>query len=77
MKEGISKLSMMACSFAIIIPDGFPTVMLEHGVYTKEKYIKLQEREDKYWKDKGSEVGIKDIIPEEIATVRFHLSPEK
>jgi hypothetical protein len=50
--------------------------MCDHGAYTKEEYIKLSERENKYWKDKGG-IGIKDLIPEEIAIVKFHLSPEK
>jgi hypothetical protein len=58
------------------IRDGFPKVMWEHGINTKEEYIKLREREDKYWKDKGG-MGIKDIIPEEIAMVKLYLSPEK
>jgi hypothetical protein len=39
-------------------------------------YIKLREREDKYWKDKRG-TGIEDLIPEEIAVVKLHLSPEK
>jgi hypothetical protein len=50
--------------------------MWEHGIYTKEEYIKLREREDKYWKDKGG-TGIKDLIPEEIAIAKLHLNPEK
>jgi hypothetical protein len=58
------------------IRDSFPKVMWEHGVYTKEEYIKLSKRESKYWKDKGDR-GFKDLIPEEIAVVRLHLSPEK
>jgi hypothetical protein len=33
------------------IRDGFPKEMWEHGVYIKEEYIKLGERESKYWKD--------------------------
>jgi hypothetical protein len=51
--------------------------MWEHGVYTKEEYIKLREREDKFWKDKGSETDIEGIVPEEIAIVKLPLSPEK
>jgi hypothetical protein len=36
----------------------------------------MRERENKYWKDRG-DAGFKDIIPEEIAFVKLHLSPEK
>jgi hypothetical protein len=50
--------------------------MWEHGVYIKEEYIKLGERESKYWKDEWG-TGFKDLIPEEIAIVKLHLSPEK
>jgi hypothetical protein len=58
------------------IRDGFTKVKWEHGIYTKEEYIKLREREDKFWKDKGG-TGFKDLIPEEIAIVKLHLNPEK
>jgi hypothetical protein len=73
-KKIIAKKQAIIDSFEI--RDGFPKVMWEHGIYTKEEYLKLREREDKFWKNKGG-TGIKDFIPEEIAIVKLHLSPEK
>jgi hypothetical protein len=73
-KKIIAKKQAIADSFEI--RDGFPKVMWDHGIYSKEEYIKLWGKESKYWKDKGG-TGFKDLIPEEIAVVKLHLSPEK
>jgi hypothetical protein len=59
------------------IKDSFSKVICDHSIYSKEEYIKLLEREDKYWKDKGTETGIKKIFSDEIAIVKLHLSPER
>jgi hypothetical protein len=58
------------------VRDGFLKVMWDHGVYTKEEYFEMRRKEDKYWKDKGGK-GFKNMIPEEIAIIKFHLNPSR
>jgi hypothetical protein len=58
------------------IRNGFPKVKWDHGIYTKEEYVKLREKEHKYWKDK-SRRGFKDMIPEEVAIIKFQFNSNK